>query len=209
MAAAATGNRRCVEFFFDVSSPWNYLGFESILRLASRHPIEIVWKPMLLGGVFNAVNRGVYGTRQEANPRKEAYLRKDLADWSRRAGVAIRFPPSVFPVNSAAAMRGCFLALEEGVFETYVRSIAQAYWRDDRNISDHDVLADIAAEIGLDAEAFLTAVSGDALKTRLRANTQELIERGGFGGPTMFLDGSDMYFGNDRVPMLEQALTGV
>ena len=96
-----------IEFFFDVSSPWTWLGFEGVQPLAADLGEEIVWRPILVGGVFNAVNGSVYEMRAKPVPAKARYMVKDLGDWARVQGLEIRFPPKVFPVNSVKAMRAC------------------------------------------------------------------------------------------------------
>jgi 2-hydroxychromene-2-carboxylate isomerase len=102
-------------------------------------------------------------------------------------------------------MRGALVALDEGRLVPYAAAAFQAYWGRDRDLSRDEVLADIATEAGLDRQRFFAGIdSGDA-KARLRANTDELIARGGFGSPTMFVNGS-MFFGNDRLPLVRAAL---
>src|SRR3954464_11201879 len=96
-----------IEFFFDCSSPWTYLAFHNIQPLAKELGVEIVWRPILVGGIFNTVNPSVYAQRETPVPLKARYMKKDLADWARSAGLAIKMPPTVFPVNSVKAMRGC------------------------------------------------------------------------------------------------------
>ncbi|MBI1181689.1 MAG: 2-hydroxychromene-2-carboxylate isomerase [Alphaproteobacteria bacterium] len=193
------------EFFFDCSSPWTYLGFVNVQPLAALHGVDIVWRPILVGGVFNAVNDSVYRNRENPVPAKAAYSRKDLQDWARLAGIAINWP-SIFPVNSVKAMRGCFVAEEAGVLVPYAQRVFAAYWGEDRNIADDAVLGGIAEASGLGREHFLDRIAEPAVKERLKTNTQELIDRGGFGSPTMFVDGTDMYFGNDRLPLVDAAL---
>jgi len=194
-----------LEFFFDCSSPWTYLAFHRIEDLARECGAELVWRPILVGGVFNAVNPSVYELRARPVPAKARYYLKDLADWATYLGIEIGQPP-VFPVNSVKAMRGCFVALDEGVLPDYARAVFEAYWGALRDISQEDVLADAARKAGLDAEAFLRAIADPAQKQRLRSTTDELIERGGFGSPTLFVDGDDMYFGNDRLELVRRAL---
>ncbi len=75
-----------LEFFFDCSSPWTYLAFTRVQPLAARTGADLVWKPILVGGVFNAVNREVYERRAHPEPRKAAYEAKDLQDWARAPG---------------------------------------------------------------------------------------------------------------------------
>jgi len=194
-----------LEFFFDCSSPWTYLAFVRVHDVVARTGAEIIWKPILVGGVFNAVNQEVYERRARPEPRKTAYYFKDLQDWARLAGVAIGQPP-VFPVNAVKAMRGALVAQDEGKLVAYSRAVFEAYWGKLEDISQLPVLARIAAEVGLEPTAFLARIDDAQVKERLRQNTEELIARGGFGSPTMFVDGVDMYFGNDRLPVVEAAL---
>ena len=195
-----------LEFFYDIGSPWTYLAFHRIEEVAREAGAELAWKPILVGGVFNRVNAGVYEARANPNPVRWRYMAKDMADWARAYGLRIAWPPSVFPVNSVKAMRGALVALDEGRVAAYSRAAFEAYWGDDRDISRDDVLADVAARAGLDPARFLARIASDDVKARLRANTDELIERGGFGTPTMFVDGTDMYFGNDRLLLVQRAL---
>lgn len=193
-----------IEFFFDCSSPWTWLGFESIQPLAAELGVEVTWRPILVGGVFNAVNDSVYESRKNPVPAKARYFLKDMQDWARLQGLQIKFPASVFPVNSVKVMRGCCWLGQDCV--PFARAAFRAYWTDDRGISQDDVIADVARAAGLDADALFAAIAGDAAKAQLRANTDELIARGGFGSPTMFVGGDDMYFGNDRMPLVRAAV---
>jgi len=130
---------------------------------------------------------------------------KDLGDWADLYGLRIVFPPKVFPVNSVKCMRGAFAALDQGKLVAYATAAFEAYWGDDRDIAREDVLADIAGRAGLERQRFFAAIETDSCKSRLRANTDELIARGGFGSPTLFV-GSSMFFGNDRLPLVKAAL---
>jgi 2-hydroxychromene-2-carboxylate isomerase len=195
-----------IEFFYDCSSPWTYLGFESIEQLAAELEVSITWRPVLIGAVFNAVNPSVYAQRENPVPAKWNYLLKDMSDWAQLQGLSIRFPPSIFPVNSANAMRACIVADRHGLIVPFSRGVFRAYWSEDRDISSAAVLGGIAAEVGLEPDALLAAARSEELRTALRVNTDELIARGGFGSPTIFVAGSDMYFGNDRIPLVRHAL---
>ena len=141
-----------VEFFYDCSSPWTYLGFDSILRLRDEIGFEITWKPFLVGGVFNAVNPSVQHSRDFPVPAKATYLHKDLGDWARLQGLDIGWPRTVFPVNSVKAMRGCFVAEEHDKIVPYSRAVFASYWGDDQDISKDDVLRGICAQVDLDAD---------------------------------------------------------
>ena len=195
-----------IEFYFDCSSPWTYLAFHAIQPLAADEAAEIVWKPILVGGVFNAVNDTVYKSRDNPNPRKLAYQRKDLDDWARLYGLRITMPPSIFPVNSVKCMRGCLVALDQGKLPAFARAGFEVYWGEDRDLASDEVVGDIAARAGLDRDLLLRRMAEPAVKERLKANTDELIARGGFGSPSIFVNGEDMYFGNDRLPLVRAAL---
>ena len=198
-----------IEFFFDCSSPWTWLAFHNLQPMARELGVEVRWRPVLVGGIFNAVNPSVYEFRERGVPAKQAYLRKDLQDWARRAGLVIRFPPAVFPVNSVKAMRGVFVAEAHGRVAPYARAVFERYWGDLEDISQDAVLEGIVRRVGLDPAEFFAAIAKPELKQRLRDNTDELIARGGFGSPTIFVNGTDMYFGNDRLPLVEAALRRV
>lgn len=193
-----------IEFFFDCSSPWTWLGFESIQPLAEELDVGIAWRPILVGGVFNAVNPSVYEGRRSPVPAKARYMGKDLQDWARLQGLSIRFPPAIFPVNSVKVMRACCWLGQECV--PFARAAFRAYWTDDRDIADDGVIAGLADAAGVDPDALFAAIADDAVKAQLRANTDELIARGGFGSPTIFVGGDDMYFGNDRMPLIRAAV---
>jgi len=199
-----------IECFFDCSSPWTWLGFRNLRALAAELDVPVQWKPVLVGGIFNTVNPSVYESRQHGVPAKQAYLKKDLADWARHEGVDIRFPPSIFPVNSVKAMRACcWLLAEDGGpqrMEDFAEAVFQAYWTHDQDISQDSVLGAIATAQGIDAAALLTAVATPAVKALLKDNTDAVIARGGFGSPTFFVGGDDMYFGNDRMPLVRAAV---
>ena len=205
-----------LEFFFDCSSPWTYLAFHRMQDVIAETAAAVSWRPMLVGGVFNAVNRGLYASRarmtealgaadDDGAGRKARYYVKDLADWARLCGLRIG-QPKVFPVNSVRAMRGCLVAAEHDRLVPFARAVFATYWGDLEDISQTEVLARVAARCGLDAAELLAKVEQPAYKDRLRANTDELIARGGFGSPTMFVGGDDMYFGNDRLDLVRAAL---
>ena len=194
-----------LEFFFDCSSPWTYLAFTRIHAIVARKAAQVVWRPILVGGVFNAVNRDVYDRRANPEPRKASYYEKDLQDWARLCGIKIGKPP-VFPVRAVAVMRCAIAADEEGRLVEFARAAFEAYWGDLDDISQVPVLTKVATRAGLDAGKLLSRSEAPEIKDRLRANTEEVIARGGFGSPTMFVNKTDMYFGNDRLPLVEAAL---
>jgi 2-hydroxychromene-2-carboxylate isomerase len=195
-----------LEFFFDCSSPWTYLAFTRIHGVIARTRAEVEWRPILVGGVFNAVNREVYDRRANPEQRKASYYEKDLQDWARLCAIRIGKPP-VFPVRAVAVMRCALAADEEGKLVPFARAAFEAYWGALEDISQTAVLIRVAQRAGLDAQRLLARSEAPQIKDRLRLNTEEVIARGGFGSPTMFVGGTDMYFGNDRLELVEAALS--
>ena len=194
-----------IEFFFDCSSPWTYLAFHNIQPLAAELNEPIRWRPVLVGGIFNRVNPSVYAMRENPVPAKMAYMLKDLQDWARAASLKIIMPPKVFPVNSVKAMRACIWLEPQGKLIPFATAVFEAYWGREEDISQDAVLVALAQKIGIDGQALLAGMAQPDVKQQLKANTEEVIQRGGFGSPTIYL-GDDMYFGNDRLSLLKAAI---
>jgi 2-hydroxychromene-2-carboxylate isomerase len=194
-----------LEFFFDCSSPWTYLAFTRIHPMLVRTRAEIIWKPILVGGVFNVVNPEVYERRANPDSRKASYYEKDLQDWARLCKIEIGRPP-VFPVRAVAAMRCVMAVQEKGMLVEFARAVFETYWGALEDISQPAVLTAICERVGLDPREIIARSEAPEIKDQLRRNTEELIARGGFGSPTIFVNGDDMYFGNDRLPLVEAAL---
>ena len=204
-----------IEYFFDCSSPWTYLAFKGITDLSKNKNFKLIWKPILVGGIFNTTNPSVYEARKNPNPVKEKmiYYFKDLKDWAELRNIVINhdgfgsgFYPEVFPVNSVKAMRGAFMFLDKGGIEEYLNSIFYAYWTDGLDISLEENLIKIVEKLGINSRKFLNFIQQLDTKERLKNNTQELIDRGGFGSPTFFLNDTNMYFGQDRIALIESQL---
>ena len=193
-----------IEFFFDCSSPWTYLAFHNIQPLAKEFGEEIIWRPILVGGIFNTINPSVYATREHPVEAKVAYQKKDMADWARQAGLAIKMRPTVFPVNSVKAMRGCIFLGKDVV--PFARAVFEIYWGEDQDISQDAVLTEVCRRVGVDPKEFFAGIGQQSVKDQLKTNTDEVMARGGFGSPTIFIDKTDMYFGNDRLPLVRDAL---
>jgi 2-hydroxychromene-2-carboxylate isomerase len=196
-----------VELFFDCGSPWTYLAFHGIEPIIEETHAELILRPILVGGIFNAINESVYAARAKPVPQKWAYHRKDLADWARFRGLEIGWP-DVFPVNSVQAMRGCIVAaeLDPSSLARFARRVFEAYWRDLEDISQRPVLEAIVRDVGFDEARFFERLAAPETKSALRSNTEEVMERGGFGSPTLILDGDDLYFGQDRLELIRAAL---
>ena len=196
-----------VEFFYDLSSPWTYLAFTNLWPMLERTGEQAVLRPILVGGVFNAVNPSVYAAREMTDNRKLKHSWKVLNDWAALAGVEMNFPSKWHPAKSVNAMRfACALESDQDALRRFSKAAFESYFGAQENLDDADVLADVADSIGLDGNALKTAAQSDDVKARLRTNTEEVIARGGYGSPSIFVDGTDMYFGNDQLPLVEAAL---
>ena len=195
-----------IEFFFDCSSPWTYLAFENIQPMAEDLGVAIVWRPILVGGIFNSINPSVYESRRAPVLAKARYSGKDLQDWARVAGLKIKMPPSVFPVNSVKVMRACIVLEAQDKLVPFARAAFEAYWGADLDISQDAVIESLCDKVGVDPELLFVAIADQAIKDQLKANTDEVMARGGFGSPTIFVNGTDMYFGNDRLPLVRAAV---
>jgi 2-hydroxychromene-2-carboxylate isomerase len=193
-----------VEFYFDCSCPWSYLAFTRLQETAKRTGATIVWKPILVDRVRHAADADCAPSRCDPVAAKEAYRQKDRADWAHYCGIAITTPPG-WPADTALAMAGCVVAAERGRATQYVSAVYQAYFGEGRNIGDETVLVRLAESAGIDREVFLSALRSEAALEQVHRHCDELVERGGFGSPTMFV-GDDMYFGNDRMPLVEFAI---
>ena len=196
-----------VEFFYDLSSPWTYLAFTNLWPMLERTGEQAVLRPILVGGVFNAVNQSVYAAREMTDNRKLKHSWKVLNDWAALAGVEMNFPSQWHPAKSVNAMRfACALEKDQEALRRFSKAAFESYFGAEENLDDADVLAAVADSIGLDGAALKAASQSDEVKTRLRSNTEEVIARGGYGSPSIFVDGTDMYFGNDQLPLVEAAL---
>jgi 2-hydroxychromene-2-carboxylate isomerase len=197
-----------LEFFFDCSSPWTYLGFEMVQPVAQEFGIEIIWRPILVGGIFNEVNPGVefFKVKDRIPKRKLDHMQKDIGDWEKALGIRVIFPPTGHPVNSVKVMRACLLLEPKGKLVPFARRCFQAYFGENRLLSDDSVIRDICRDTDVDPEWLFPAIAGQGAKDALRANVDEAIARGAFGSPTMFLDDDDMYFGADRIQLLRKAM---
>lgn len=193
------------EFFFDISSPWTYIAFHNALQISAEYSIAVEWRPILVGGIFNTINPSVYEFRKNPVPLKIAYRDKDIADCARSTGLRLVWEPKIFPVNSVKAMRGCLVAARTEQLADLANALFTLYWAEDCDISQDDVLALGCDRIGFDKTVFFNGINEPSIKQKLKDNTEELMSRGGFGTPTMFVDKDDMYFGNDRLFLVREA----
>ena len=196
-----------IEFFYDLSSPWTYIAFHNLDILTARTGASVCLRPILVGGVFNAVNPSVYTAREAADNPKFKHSWRVMKDWAALAGIEINFPSAFHPAKSVNAMRmACTLVDNQDALTKFTRAAFESYFGAQENLDDPDVLVAVANKVGLDGEAMRVNSQTDVVKTLLRANTDEVIARGGYGSPTIFVDKTKMYFGNDQLPLVEFAL---
>jgi len=196
-----------VEFFYDLSSPWTYLAFHNIQPILKETGATVRWRPFLVGGVFNAVNSGVYANRLDPDNRKQRHAVKSLHDWARLVNLPLNFS-AYHPLKSVNPMRFC-CAIEDDqeALVQFSSKAFHAYFGEMQNLDEISVLVDVANACGLNGSDLALESQVDRIKQRLRANTEEAIERGAYGSPTMFVNSTDMYFGNDQLPLVQRALS--
>ena len=192
---------KTVEFYFDFGSPYSYLAYKVLPGIAAAHGAQIVWRPMLLGGVFKAT--GNYSPVEI--PAKGNWLHQDLQRWAARYGAAFRQNPH-FPINTLVLMRGAAgMQMRGPDFLKYVDTVFHAMWEEPRNLGEQQELAAVLQQAGFDANAFLSLVNDAAVKEQLKKNTEEAVARGVFGAPTFFV-GDEMFWGQDRLDFVAEAL---
>jgi 2-hydroxychromene-2-carboxylate isomerase len=191
---------KTVEFFFDFGSPATYLAWTQLPRIARETGAQIIWKPMLLGGVFKAT-----GNQSPLMiPSKGRWMLQDLNRFASRYGVVMQFIAQ-FPINTLSLMRGAAGYQDSEHFEHYVTTMFDALWVQQKNLGNPHVLAEVLGAAGFDLAEFERLVNDEKVKERLKATTEEAIKRGVFGAPTFFI-GSEMHFGQDRLDFVADAL---
>ncbi|MCB1701301.1 MAG: 2-hydroxychromene-2-carboxylate isomerase [Halioglobus sp.] len=192
---------KSLEFYFDFGSPTAFLAHKRLGQLVQQYALEVRYIPMLLGGVFKASGN----TSPVAIPAKGKYmLEQDLPRFARRYGVQLNFNPH-FPINTLNLMRAAIAAQRLGCFDAYVDLVYDAIWVSGINMGDPALVQRTLAGAGLDADALLALSQDPQVKAELAANTETAVARGVFGAPTLFMDGA-MYFGQDRLDFIEEAL---
>lgn len=191
---------KSVEFFFDFGSPASYLAWTQLPRIASAAGAQIVWRPMLLGGVFKATGN----QSPVAIAAKGRYMLQDLARFAKRYGVVMSFNPN-FPINTLILMRGAAGYLGSERFLPYVQTIFEALWVQQKDLGKPEVVAEVLSAAGFAPAEFEQLVNDEAVKQRLKDTTEKAVKRGAFGAPTFFV-GSEMHFGQDRLDFVAEAL---
>ncbi len=195
---------KTVEFFFDVGSPTAYLAYTQLPALAAACGAQVVWRPMLLGGVFKAAGNA----SPVSVPAKARWMNADMQRWARRYGVPLVFNPH-FPINTLTLMRGAvgLQMREPAEFLRYLELVFGAMWCEPRNLGDPAVLAQVLHDGGFDPAHMAALAADPEVKAQLVANTEEAVARGAFGAPTFFV-GEQMFFGQDRLEFVRETLSG-
>jgi len=185
-----------IEFYFDYGSPFSYLADTQLPALARRNGAEIVYRPILLGGIFKATGNASPITI----PAKGKYMMLELNRWARHYGVEIKMNPH-FPFNTIRLMRGAVAALRQERFAEYHPQMFRAVWSECLNVGKEEVLREVLKSSGVDP----ASIDGDEIKSELRANTDQAVARGAFGAPTFYVNG-EIFWGNDRLDFVEDAI---
>lgn len=185
-----------IEFFYDYLSPFSYLADTQLPAIVLRTGAEIVYRPVLLGAIMKATgNSGPLPIQGKAG-----YNVADFQRWAKRYGVPAQFSPH-FPFNSIRLLRAAVAAQWHGRFAEFHSAAFRAIWELGQDLSKEDALGRLLGEVGIDP----ALIDGDEIKNQLRANAEEAVSRGAFGAPTFFV-GSEMFWGNDRLEFVEEAL---
>lgn len=194
-----------VEFFYDYGSPYSYLADSRLASFEARTGAEVVYRPMLLGGVFKATgNRSPFAEPVEAKRRYfSVELRRCVAE------LDVAFAPNPhFPINTLGLMRAAYAARALEVFEGFHRVVFRAFWTAGSELGKRETVVDVLDAAGLNGKEIVDTAESDDIKSALRATTDEAVERGVFGAPTFFV-GDEMFFGNDRMGAVEGALGNI
>ncbi|WP_252272037.1 2-hydroxychromene-2-carboxylate isomerase [Pseudomonas subflava] len=193
---------KTLEFYFDFGSPTTYLAWTQLPAICAAAGASLVYKPMLLGGVFQATGNASPVTI----PAKGRFMIQDLARYARRYQVPMQFNP-YFPINTLPLMRAA-VAVQRHMperFEAFLKLIFEALWVQARNLGDPTVLAEVLASGGFEPQRLLALIAEQEVKDGLKAITEEAVKRGVFGAPSMFV-GDELFFGQDRLDFVREAL---
>lgn len=193
---------KTVEFYFDLGSPATYLAYTQLPKICEQTDSQLIYIPILLGGIFKATGNASPATV----PAKGQYLFQDLGRYASRYGVPLKFNPH-FPINTLMLMRavtGIQLRQSER-FLAFIDCLFKALWVDGRSLDDPATVAAVLTQNNFDPNEVLALTSDEAVKAVLKENTEQAVQRGVFGAPSMFVDGQ-LFFGQDRLDFVIEAL---
>ncbi|MDP3748619.1 MAG: 2-hydroxychromene-2-carboxylate isomerase [Phenylobacterium sp.] len=195
-----------VEFYFDFGSPNAYLSHRVIPQIEARTGATFEYVPVLLGGIFKATGNQSPATAFAGIKNKLAYDGLEMRRFVERHGIAQFRSNPHFPVNTLQLMRGAVAAQVAGVFESYVESVYADMWERGRKMDDPEVLRAAWSEAGLPVEELQRLIQTDEVKSRLIANTEAAVTKGAFGSPTFIVNGTELFFGKDRLRDVEEEI---
>ena len=187
-----------IDFYFDFGSPTAYLAFTQLQLIEKRSGANLVFHPILLGGIFKATGN----SPPAAIPAKGKYMMRDLQRYAEKYQVPYERNP-FFPVNTLSLMRGAVSYQNNGDFERYVNVIFHNMWVEPKNLNDEDVLKKMLIENNFEYNDFLKRTSDQRIKDQLISNTEKVVQKGAFGAPNIFI-GEEMFFGQDRMDFIEE-----
>ncbi|MGR6737942.1 2-hydroxychromene-2-carboxylate isomerase [Pseudomonas chlororaphis] len=194
---------KTIEFFFDLGSPTSYLAYTQLPKICAQTDSQLIYQPMLLGGVFK-----VTGNASPISiPAKGRYMLQDLARYARRYEVPLAFNPH-FPINTLLLMRavtGMQLRHPQR-FVAFIDCLFRALWVEKRNLNDQATVAAVLSEGGFDPLEVLALTNDEEVKNALKDKTEQALQRGVFGAPSMFVD-NQLFFGQDRLDFVLEALS--
>ena len=189
-----------IDFYFDFGSPTAYLAFTQLQLIAKRNGVNLIFHPILLGGIFKATGN----SPPAAIPAKGLYMMRDLQRYAEKYQVPYERNP-FFPVNTLSLMRGAVSYQNNGDFERYVNVIFHNMWVEPKNLNDENVLKKVLIDNNFEYDDFLKRITDQKTKDQLISNTEKVVQKGAFGAPTIFI-GEEMFFGQDRMDFIEQYL---
>lgn len=193
---------KTVEFYFDLGSPASYLAWTQLPGICADTGGQLVYRPMLLGGVFKATGNASPATI----PAKGRYMNRDLLRYAARYQVPLRFSAH-FPTNTLPLMRmvtGVQLHQPER-FLSLLDCLFKAIWVNGLDLGDPAVVQEVIEAEGFDSHALQALVLDEGVKEQLKQVTEQALQRGVFGAPSLFVD-DELYFGQDRLEWVREAL---
>lgn len=196
-----------VEFYYDLVSPYSYLARGRIASICEEAGAELVLRPVLLGAVQKAA--GVQAPVQ--SELKARYQWKDIHRWAEHYGLPIDFPDP-FPFRTLMTMRAAIFCGRKGDLEAFTREGFALYWEEGgapKGVDGDEAgpVAEISRRIGADPDEVLEGAADPEIKEELKEATASAVERGVFAAPVFFV-GEEMFWGNDRLRFVEEALAG-
>lgn len=185
-----------LEFWYDFASTYSYLSAMRIEAVARAAGVEIAYRPFLLGPIFKA--QGLTTSPFVLNPAKGRYMARDIARIATARGLAFHVPEP-FPAHSLAAARIGLVAEEDGWIGAFTQAVFAAEFGERADISAHETLARIVADLGEDPAQIMARANSDEIKSALRRRTEAAADKGIFGAPTFIAEDGELFWGDDRL----------